>query len=103
MRYRSGHAVPARSLPRRANAAAPRTARRGGARPKARRAKVERGGAGREASGSDSQMGWRCVQGPGGFARLRGDDAGPRPGVALGGTGVISVVSNVVPGEMARL
>ncbi|HYL05123.1 MAG TPA: dihydrodipicolinate synthase family protein, partial [Thermoanaerobaculia bacterium] len=40
---------------------------------------------------------------PESFAVLSGDDAVTIPVVALGGTGIISVVSNVVPGEMARL
>ncbi|HEV3458820.1 MAG TPA: 4-hydroxy-tetrahydrodipicolinate synthase [Thermoanaerobaculia bacterium] len=57
----------------------------------------------KEASGNISQIASLFVQVPESFAVLSGDDALTIPVVALGGTGIISVVSNVVPGEMARL
>ena len=57
----------------------------------------------KEASGNVSQMAamLNCV--PGNFVVLSGDDAITLPLVALGGLGVISVVSNEVPAEMAHL
>ena len=69
----------------------------------ARLAKIERVVAVKEASGNLSQIASIFVQVPESFAVLSGDDAVTLPVVALGGTGIISVVSNVVPGEMARL
>jgi 4-hydroxy-tetrahydrodipicolinate synthase len=69
----------------------------------ARLAKIERVVAVKEASGNLSQIASLFVLVPESFAVLSGDDAVTLPVVALGGTGVISVVSNVVPGEMARL
>lgn len=57
----------------------------------------------KEASGDPGQISEiiRCA--PEGFSVLSGDDALTLPVVALGGHGVISVVSNVVPGPMAEL
>jgi 4-hydroxy-tetrahydrodipicolinate synthase len=69
----------------------------------ARLARIERVVAVKEASGNISQIASLFVQVPESFAVLSGDDAVTIPVVALGGTGIISVVSNVVPGEMARL
>ncbi|HEY6323117.1 MAG TPA: dihydrodipicolinate synthase family protein, partial [Thermoanaerobaculia bacterium] len=69
----------------------------------ARLAKIERVVAVKEASGNLSQIASLFVLVPESFAVLSGDDAVTLPVVALGGTGIISVVSNVVPGEMARL
>jgi 4-hydroxy-tetrahydrodipicolinate synthase len=40
---------------------------------------------------------------PAGFRVLSGDDAFTFPLIAVGGVGVISVVSNEIPGPMARL
>ncbi|UCG38260.1 MAG: dihydrodipicolinate synthase family protein, partial [bacterium] len=40
---------------------------------------------------------------PGDFIILSGEDALVYPLMAVGGSGVISVVSNIVPGEMARM
>ncbi len=57
----------------------------------------------KEASGDISQMGQVCQLAPPGFAVLSGDDSVTLPLMALGGVGVISVVSNEVPGPMARL
>lgn len=57
----------------------------------------------KEASGDLGQIG-RIIRGvPENFAILSGDDALTLPVMALGGDGVISVVSNVVPGAMAEL
>jgi 4-hydroxy-tetrahydrodipicolinate synthase len=69
----------------------------------ARLAEIERVAAVKEASGNLAQIASIFVRVPDGFAVLSGDDSVTLPVVALGGTGVISVVSNVVPGEMARL
>jgi len=57
----------------------------------------------KEASGSISQMGEICQNAPDGFAVLSGDDSVTLPLMALGGVGVISVVSNEIPAEMAEL
>ena len=57
----------------------------------------------KEASGNISQMAEVLQTVPEGFAVLSGDDAVTLPLMALGGVGVISVASNEVPGEMARL
>jgi len=57
----------------------------------------------KEASGNVGQMGaiLNCV--PENFLVLSGDDALTLPLIALGGHGVISVVSNEIPAEMTRL
>ncbi len=57
----------------------------------------------KEASGNMGQMGTilNCV--PEDFIVLSGDDALALPLIALGGRGVISVVSNEIPAEMTRL
>ncbi len=57
----------------------------------------------KEASGDLSQMCAICRDVPEGFSVLSGDDASTLPLIALGGVGVISVISNEVPGEMADL
>ena len=57
----------------------------------------------KEASGSIGQMADVFQTVPDGFAVLSGDDAVTLPLMALGGVGVISVVSNEIPGQMARL
>ena len=57
----------------------------------------------KEASGDISQMGQVCQLAPPGFSVLSGDDSVTLPLMALGGAGVISVVSNEVPELMARL
>jgi 4-hydroxy-tetrahydrodipicolinate synthase len=69
----------------------------------ARLAEIERVVAVKEASGNISQIASLFVRLPEGFEVLSGDDAMTLPVVALGGCGVVSVASNVVPGEMARL
>lgn len=57
----------------------------------------------KEASGNISQIAAIFQAVPPSFAVLSGDDAITLPVVALGGGGVISVVSNEVPFAMARL
>jgi 4-hydroxy-tetrahydrodipicolinate synthase len=57
----------------------------------------------KEASGNISQMSQLFQLIPEDFAVLSGDDAITLPLAALGGVGVISVVSNEVPAEMASL
>ncbi len=57
----------------------------------------------KEASGDIGQMARVCQCIPQGFSVLSGDDSVTLPLMALGGSGVISVVSNEVPGAMAKL
>jgi len=57
----------------------------------------------KEASGNIAQMASIAAQAPEGFTLLSGDDAITLPLAALGGKGVISVASNEMPAEMARL
>jgi len=57
----------------------------------------------KEASGNISQMAAICQIVPENFAVLSGDDAITLPLIALGGVGIISVVSNEVPFAMSRL
>ena len=57
----------------------------------------------KEASGNISQMASIVNSVPERFAVLSGDDAVTLPLLALGGCGVISVVSNEIPTEMTRL
>jgi 4-hydroxy-tetrahydrodipicolinate synthase len=57
----------------------------------------------KEASGDLDQIAAVLAERPPGFAVLSGDDALALPTVALGADGVISVVSNEAPGEMATL
>jgi len=57
----------------------------------------------KEASGNISQMAAILNAVPDSFHVLSGDDAITLPLIALGGRGVISVVSNEIPAEMARL
>ncbi len=57
----------------------------------------------KEASGSIAQMASITTRVPETFLVLSGDDAVTIPLIALGGSGVISVVSNEIPGEFARL
>ena len=69
----------------------------------ARLAQLERVVAVKEASGNISQMSQIFQVVPNDFAVLSGDDAITLPLMALGGLGVISVVSNEVPYAMSRL
>ena len=57
----------------------------------------------KEASGNIGQMAAVCHNLPSGFAILSGDDAITIPLISLGGCGLISVASNEIPAEMARL
>ena len=57
----------------------------------------------KEASGNISQMAAILNAVPEDFIVLSGDDAIALPLIALGGRGVISVVSNEIPRDMARL
>lgn len=69
----------------------------------ARLAEIETVVAVKEASGNISQMAAIFQVVPESFAVLSGDDAITLPLIALGGVGVISVVSNEVPYAMSRL
>ncbi len=57
----------------------------------------------KEATASMEQASWVRARCSGNFALLSGDDATVLPFLAIGGTGVISVVSNVMPKEMVGL
>ena len=57
----------------------------------------------KEASGNVSQMAAILNLLPEDFSVLSGDDALTIPLIALGGRGVISVISNEIPAEMAKL
>ncbi len=57
----------------------------------------------KEASGNIGQMAAIIHKVPPGFLVLSGDDAITLPLIALGGHGLISVVSNEIPGEMTEL
>ena len=57
----------------------------------------------KEASGNISQMANVIQEVPSHFHVLSGDDAITIPLIALGGRGIISVVSNEIPGQMTQL
>jgi len=57
----------------------------------------------KEASGSIVQQMEVLAAVPPGFRVLSGDDSFTFPLMALGGVGIISVISNEIPGEMTRL
>ncbi|HEX4167541.1 MAG TPA: 4-hydroxy-tetrahydrodipicolinate synthase [Bryobacteraceae bacterium] len=57
----------------------------------------------KEASGNIAQMASILARVPESFSVLSGDDAVTIPLIALGGRGVISVVSNEIPGEFSAL
>jgi 4-hydroxy-tetrahydrodipicolinate synthase len=57
----------------------------------------------KEASGNIGQIVSVASRVPEGFLVFSGDDAVTIPLIAMGGHGVISVVSNEIPGEMAQL
>src|SRR6185369_13334787 len=57
----------------------------------------------KEASGNIGQMANVIHEVPSGFTVLSGDDAITIPLIALGGRGIISVVSNQIPAEMTQL
>jgi len=69
----------------------------------ARLARVENIAGIKEASGNMPQMAAILNTVPNEFVVLSGDDAIALPLIALGGRGVISVVSNEIPAEMARM
>jgi 4-hydroxy-tetrahydrodipicolinate synthase len=69
----------------------------------ARLAQIENIVAVKEASGNIGQMANVIHEVPSHFNVLSGDDAITIPLIALGGRGVISVVSNEIPGPMTRL
>jgi 4-hydroxy-tetrahydrodipicolinate synthase len=57
----------------------------------------------KEASGNMDQILQVILHRPDGFSVLSGDDPLTVPVMALGGDGIVSVVSNAVPGPMSRL
>ena len=57
----------------------------------------------KEASGNIGQMARVIHEVPGRFAVLSGDDSITLPLIALGGRGIVSVVSNEIPAEMTQL
>ncbi len=57
----------------------------------------------KEASGNIAQMASILARVPESFAVLAGDDAVALPLIALGGKGIISVVSNQIPAEFKSL
>ena len=57
----------------------------------------------KEASGNITQMAQIAATLPGDFTLLSGDDSITLPLMALGGKGIISVVSNEIPAEMTQL
>jgi 4-hydroxy-tetrahydrodipicolinate synthase len=57
----------------------------------------------KEASGNIAQMANIATRIPPGFRLLSGDDAVTLPLIALGGCGVISVASNLIPAEITEL
>ena len=57
----------------------------------------------KEASGNMTQMCEICASVPDGFIVLSGDDALTLPLMAIGGRGIVSVASNVIPAEMSRM
>jgi 4-hydroxy-tetrahydrodipicolinate synthase len=57
----------------------------------------------KEASGNMGQVATILNEVPSGFTVLSGDDAVTIPVMALGGRGIVSVVSNQIPGEMTQL
>jgi 4-hydroxy-tetrahydrodipicolinate synthase len=57
----------------------------------------------KEASGNISQIAEVCASVPEGFLVFSGDDAITLAVIGLGGVGIVSVVSNEIPAEMARM
>ena len=57
----------------------------------------------KESSGSINQITDLITQAPAGFRVFAGDDSLTLPVIALGGYGVVSVASNVIPGPMSKL
>jgi 4-hydroxy-tetrahydrodipicolinate synthase len=69
----------------------------------ARLAKIDNIVGVKEASGNIGQMAQVVLQAPADFVVLSGDDSVTLPLIALGGRGIISVVSNEIPAEMTAL
>ena len=69
----------------------------------ARLAQIENVVGVKEASGNIAQMATIIQQVPESFTVLSGDDSITLPLIALGGRGVISVISNEIPAEMTQL
>jgi len=57
----------------------------------------------KEASGSVAQVAAIIKRVPNGFLVVSGDDSVTLPVISLGGKGIISVVSNEIPGDMTKL
>lgn len=57
----------------------------------------------KESSGNIAQITELLTTAPRSFKVFAGDDGLALPVIALGGTGLISVASNVIPGQMARM
>jgi len=57
----------------------------------------------KEASGNVTQMCELCAAVPSEFLVLSGDDALTLPVMSVGGRGIVSVASNEVPSEMAKM
>lgn len=57
----------------------------------------------KESSGNIAQITELLTSAPRSFKVFAGDDAMALPVLALGGSGLISVASNVIPGQMARM
>jgi 4-hydroxy-tetrahydrodipicolinate synthase len=57
----------------------------------------------KESSGNLAQITELLTTAPPGFKVFAGDDSMALAVLALGGTGLVSVASNVVPGQMARM
>ncbi len=69
----------------------------------ARLARIENIIAVKEASGSITQIGEALNAVPDDFLVFSGDDAITLPVISLGGVGIVSVASNVVPAELSRM
>ena len=57
----------------------------------------------KESSGSVAQITELITQAPSGFKVLSGDDGMTLPVMALGGAGLVSVASNAIPAQMAKM
>jgi 4-hydroxy-tetrahydrodipicolinate synthase len=57
----------------------------------------------KESSGNIAQITELITTAPAGFKVLAGDDSVALPVIALGGAGLVSVASNVIPGQMSRM
>jgi 4-hydroxy-tetrahydrodipicolinate synthase len=57
----------------------------------------------KESSGNIAQITELITSAPAGFKVLAGDDSVALPVIALGGAGLVSVASNVIPSQMAKM